>query len=366
MSKNIVIVTNIPSPYRVKLFDTMRKNYSEYKITVVYQNRGNFDRSWQIPQEMICNDVFLDAFTMTVKDQFDKKVLRFPRGVWKNFRKLKPDVVVISEYNPVSLMVMLWCRVHRVKYISWTDGTYEYEKGISRLQKLSRRLMIGYAAAYIASSTESKKNQIRYGAKEEDIYLSYLTVDTNKLYYEREEFHNKKLLFVGRLVETKGIDLLLDALCKLKMKDYTLTIVGDGADEEKLQKQVQALGLEKNVVFAGFHEGEELRAYYRENDIMVFPSRRETFGLVVLEAMCHSMPVICSKYAGCVNDLIVDGVNGRIIDPDDGEQLAGTIDAILFDVEAIKRMGQLAYKKSKSFSLMDSSNTFMQAIEKTL
>ena len=200
MSQNIAIVTNIPAPYRVTLFDYIRKKYEDYYVTVIYQNRGNFDRSWYIDDSMISGDIFLDTFYFTINGKFDKRVIRFPRGVWKSLRKIKPDVVIIVEYNPVSLATMLWCMFHKVKYISWTDGTIEYEKGISMAQKWARKLLIGHASAFIASSTESKRNQMMYGASEEKIYLSFLTVDTQKLYYERKEYSSKKLLYVGRLV----------------------------------------------------------------------------------------------------------------------------------------------------------------------
>lgn len=365
MQRNVAILTNIPSPYRIELFDYMRKHYETYNITVVYQNRGNVDRSWHIDDSMINRDIFLDAFHVTINGQFDKRVIRFPRGVWKTFRKIRPDLVVISEYNPVSLAVMLWCRLHKTKYISWTDGTIEYEKSISKAQKLARRWTIRHASAFLASSTESKKNQMLYGASEEKIYLSLLTVDTQKLYYEREKYHGDTLLYVGRLVEIKGLDLLLQAISRVKTYDLTLTIVGDGVEEERLRDIVRQLGLDKKVEFVGFKEGEELYQYYHKSDIFILPSRLEPFGLVVLEAMCNSMPIICSKYVGCIPDL-VDEDNGIVVDPYHIDLLAEAIDLLASDSERVKRMGQASYDKAKEFSIQSSGDEFMKAVVNTM
>ena len=365
MQRNVAIITNIPSPYRIKLFEYMRKENQEYNITVVYQNRGNFDRSWHIDHSMISRDIFLDAFHLTTKGQFDKRVIRFPKGLGKALQRINPDIVVIAEYNPVSLFAMLWCRLHKIAYISWTDGTIDYEKDISKLQKMLRRLMIKHASAFLASSTESKKNQMMYGAPEEKIYLSFLTVDTQKLYFEREQYHSKKLLYVGRLVEIKGVDLLLKAFAKVKTVGVTLVIVGDGAEEESLRDIVKQLGLEAKVEFVGFKEGEELYQYFQKSDIFILPSRMETFGLVVLEAMCNSMPIICSQYVGCIPDL-VDEDNGMIVNPYDTDSLTEAIDLLASNEGRVRQMGQNSYGRAKQFSIEASGDEFMRAVISTI
>lgn len=365
MIHNIAIVTNKPAPYRVALFDYIKKNYKDYCITVVYHTRKDVNRSWHIDDSLICTDVFLNTYDITLKGRFDKWVIRFPKGVWKAFKIIKPEIVVISEYGPVSLAVMTWCRLHRVKYISWTDGTYAFEKGISKVQKLARHLIIRHASAFIASSTESKKNQMMYGAPEEKIYLSFLTVDTQKLYYIREKYDNKKLLYVGRLVEIKGIDLLLQAMAKTTRTEVSLTIVGDGIEEDKLRKSVQVLGLDSRVRFIGFVEGEELHRYYQECDIFILPSRLEPFGLVVLEAMCNCMPVICSQYAGCIPDLINEKT-GVVVNPYNTDRMAEIIDMLALDNNMVTQMGHASYNKAKQFSIQKSGDDFVKAINSIL
>ena len=154
---------------------------------------------------------------------------------------------------------------------------------------------------------------------------------------------------------------MLQAFCKVKADDVTLTIVGDGVEEENLRNTVKQMGMEERVEFIGFKEGEELLRYFRASDIFILPSRLEPFGLVVLEAMCNSMPIICSKYVGCIPDL-VEGDNGIVVHPYDTDQLAKAIDFLASDEELVQQMGRKSYDKSKRFSIQLSGDDFMKAV----
>lgn len=364
--KNVVIITNIPSPYRVSLFESIRCYYKEYKITVVYQDRTEPDRSWIVNEDMLKDDIFLKALSFNCRENFGKKIVRIPMGLNKTLGMLRPDVVVIAEYNPVAIIAAMWCRRHKVKYISWTDGTRQFERGIGKAQILARKYIIGHAAAFLASSTRAKENQIFYHADPDRVFTSMLTIDTKNFYYEKKQFHNKKILYVGRLTEIKGVDLLLRALAKVKANDYILYIVGDGTEEDNLKKLAMQSGIADKVVFQGFHEGDSLIAFYRECDIFVLPSRNEAFGLVILEAMCSSMPVVCSSYAQGAYDLIEEGVNGFCVDPYQADDFAKTMEALLEDVHMVEDMGKKSYEKSKNYSIEKSASVFMEAINEVI
>lgn len=134
-----------------------------------------------------------------------------------------------------------------------------------------------------------------------------------------------QLIFVGRLVHQKGVDLLLSALARLPAKARPfLLIIGDGPIRAALTQQAARLGLAGDVKFAGWVARDDLPALYRQSDIMVMPSRDEGMPNVVLEAMACSLPVIASRVAGNV-DLVDEGVTGRTFESDDVGQLATAI-----------------------------------------
>ena len=236
----------------------------------------------------------------------------------KTLRGIAPDVVFAMEYNPTILRAVHWCRRKKIPFISWTDGTLHSERGIGKVQRLSRSYIIKRAAAFIASSTASKEAQIAYGADPDKCFLSYLTVDIRKYLFDKYGTGEavktgKQLIYVGSLIQRKGLDLLLPALAKTE-PDIRLVIVGEGQEKPELEAQIADLGLKERVRFCGYVEGEALQKLYRESDAFILPTREDCFGLVILEAMCASLPVISSKYADGARDLVTEGENGYIVD----------------------------------------------------
>ena len=111
---------------------------------------------------------------------------------------------------------------------------------------------------------------------------------------------------MGSLIQRKGLDLLFPALAQTR-EDICLMIVGEGQEKEALMEQAKKLGITSRIRFLGYVEGEPLRELYHNADVFILPTREDCFGLVILEAMCASLPVIPSKYADGAFDLVQEG-----------------------------------------------------------
>ncbi len=118
------------------------------------------------------------------------------------------------------------------------------------------------------------------------------------------------LLYVGRVSAEKQIDEIKPVLEAIP--NARLAIVGDGPYRETLEKHFA----DTNTHFVGYLEGETLGAAYASADAFVFPSRTETLGLVLLEAMAAGCPVVAARSGG-IPDIVTDGVNGYLFDPKD-------------------------------------------------
>jgi glycosyltransferase involved in cell wall biosynthesis len=132
------------------------------------------------------------------------------------------------------------------------------------------------------------------------------------------------LLYAGRLSPEKGLESLawmLDALPGVR-----LALVGDGPDRARLQRVFAGLP----VVFPGFLRGAELAAAFASADVFVMPSRTETLGFVVLEAMSSGCPVVAAR-AGGIPDLVQHGEDGILYDPDHPEQATEAVRELLAD-----------------------------------
>ncbi len=151
------------------------------------------------------------------------------------------------------------------------------------------------------------------------------------------------MTFSGRLVERKGVSVLLEAWGKLAKdhQDVLLVIVGGGPLEKKLKDQSRELGIEENVKFFGFVNN--IGDYLAATDIFVFPSFQEGFPNSVLEAMACGIPVISTKIGGVV-DVIRDGENGLLVEPGNVNQLADALKKLISDAEYASTLGKNALK----------------------
>jgi glycosyltransferase involved in cell wall biosynthesis len=128
-----------------------------------------------------------------------------------------------------------------------------------------------------------------------------------------------------RLVPGKGVDLLVDALSHLPPGD-TLIVAGEGPEREALEARAAAAGVAGRVRFAGWVDPDHKDAFFRELDLFALPSRYDSFGMGLIEAMARGVPVV-GLDGGAARDVLRDGVEGRLAPPT-AEGVAAAIDAL--------------------------------------
>ena len=363
--KRAVIITNIPAPYRVDFFYYLQMQVSEIKFYVIYSSRTEDNRKWEVNQEKLKNSIFLESATIKIKKRYDVKYIHIPKGVKKTLNRIQPDVVIGSEYNPTIIQAVNYCKKRGIPYVSWTDGTLFSERHINQLQKIFRRYVIRSASSYIASSTKSMEAQQAYGADIEKIKISYLTVDVEQYIQERQPAQEKRLLCVGSLIERKGIDLLLRACAHVK-QSWHLALAGQGPEEAYLKQLAKSLGIEQKVEFLGYLNQKELLKEYKRSYGLVLPTREDCFALVILEAMCSGLPVVCSQYADGVYDLIEDEKTGYIVNPLDETAFAQKLEQLLADPKKAWLMGEKARNATKKFRFSCVAFGFLEAVSLAL
>lgn len=145
---------------------------------------------------------------------------------------------------------------------------------------------------------------------------------------------NRFVLGLGRIVEKKGFDLLLEAFARLAdgHPDLGLVIGGDGPARSSLVEAIGAKGLDARVALPGPLSRGQVAWVMQAADVFVLPSRVEPFGIVVLEALRAGCPVVVSSRGGAV-EIVRDGEDGFVVDPTDTAALARAIDRALSDAE---------------------------------
>jgi phosphatidyl-myo-inositol dimannoside synthase len=186
----------------------------------------------------------------------------------------------------------------------------------------------------------------------QDTALLYPTVDGSVvLSLEKERPSGKTILFVGRLVERKGVDDLLRALplVKNKISEIRLEIVGDGPQRKELERITANLGLSGSVRFFGELRGEDLANRYRQCTIFAMSSKSlkddvEGFGTVYLEASLYGKPSVGTKTGG-IPEAILDGETGILVEGGDVSGLATALTLLLTDESLALRLGENARKR---------------------
>lgn len=340
MSK-VLLITNIPAPYRVDLFYFMQTHQQTHDFFVIYTNRNEENRQWKIDEHKLLQSTILQSKVIARKGKNDVRYVHLPMHLTREISRINPDVVIAWEYNPSALKALLWGRRHGKKFIHLTDGTLYSERNIGRVQKLVRKIIISHADAYIASSTKAREKLLQWGASPQKIFMSLLTVDITKFQFCEKHENQHILLFVGSIIPRKGLDLLLRALPKLH-QPFQLLIVGDGPAEEKAKLMTMAdeLHIAQHIQWLGFQSGEALAEAYQKASAFVLPTREDCFGLVLLEALCSGTPIVASKYADGAYDIVHSGENGLIVDPEDADALANALDSILGSEQVQRRYSQ--------------------------
>lgn len=159
------------------------------------------------------------------------------------------------------------------------------------------------------------------------------------------------VLFVGRLVERKGVVHLVEALARLPGRHQArLVVVGEGPERPRLEARARELGVAGRVEFRGRVGDADLRRAYQNTDVFVLPavldSRGDTEGLgvVLLEAMNYGVPVIASRIGGIV-DIVADQETGVLVPPGDPAALATALQTLLADPARSRRLGEAGRRR---------------------
>jgi len=171
---------------------------------------------------------------------------------------------------------------------------------------------------------------------------------------QRERRAAFQVLFVGRLVERKGVTHLIEAVRRLPAELHArLVVIGDGPERTVLDAQARAAGMSDRVAIRGRVSDAELRAAYAASDALVLPSildargDTEGLGVVLLEAMSYGVPVVASDIGG-ITDIVEHDRSGLLVPPADPAQLARALERLARDPALAARLGTAGEQRVRS------------------
>lgn len=224
-----------------------------------------------------------------------------------------------------------------------------FDRNLRQLLRLADRTL--YFSAFMQNEA------IRLGARPERartvdkaVDLSQFGVIENRVAVRRQLGFGDRpmILTVGGLIRRKGIDLILEALARLRNRfDFSFVVCGEGPERNALEALAQRLSLEDRTYFMGQVSREQIPTFFGACDIFVLASVLEAAGNVLFEAMGSGRPIVCTRSGG-PGEYVEDGVSGFVVPVSNSEALAERIAALLSDPALGDRMGQEGLRAART------------------
>lgn len=305
-SIRVVLITNIPAPYREKIHEII-SNEAEFDYYVIYCKELESNRQWKFVFGSY-DKIILKGFSL----KFNNRDIHFNRRVIHTLNLLNPDVVITSGFQPTMLLAFIWSYIMKKKHITFTDATIHSEKKLSFIHKFLRNSILKRTNAFIGASKKSLEWYKGYGINK-NLFISNLCID-NHLFSKYESGDKQfDIMFSGQFIERKMPLFFVEVayLIKKKLGFCKTLIIGSGYLKNKIIAQLQKYKIEYE--YPGFIQQSELPKYYANSKLLLFPSLSDPWGIVANEACAVGTPVITCKNTGVANELVIHGENGYVL-----------------------------------------------------
>lgn len=259
------------------------------------------------------------------------------RFTWLTGKQAKGSDIIHCNWTLSGLAAYLSKFIHKTPYVITVQGSDVFKTIHIPVVRSLIGLALRKASHVIALSNELKTATIRFGVPAENITVIPNGVNISQFPVGSKEGRKNQLIFVGSLIERKGVSYLIQAMASLvaAQPDIRLVIVGEGKDRSLLEELASQLGLQENVIFMGTQSQEKVSELMRESRLFILPSIEEGQGVVLVEALASGTPCIGSRVGG-IPDVITPDV-GKVVDAGDVTGLAEAIIVLTSNVEIWNR-----------------------------
>ncbi len=363
MKRRLVILTEIISPYRIPLFNALVQEEGIDPYVIFLSETDPALRQWRVYKEEI-------RFPYCVLPSWRRRVGGYNallnRGLNRALGSARPDVILCGGYSYVaSWQALAWAKSHHVPFFLWSESVLQDRRNGHAVVEFLKNQFLRKCDGFVVPGTSAREYLLAQGIDGCAVFTAPNAVDNEFFAHaadaarqnegtKRSELSlpERYFLFVGRLVWEKGVLDLLAAYAKLDAETRQkvgLVFVGEGKAHHELEAQARSVS--PGVVrFAGFVHREQLADYYALAEALILPTLTDTWGLVVNEAMASSLPVVVSRVAGCITDLIRERWNGMLVSAGDVPSLSSTMQLLASQPDLVASMGAHSREHIRQYS----------------
>jgi glycosyltransferase involved in cell wall biosynthesis len=336
---------------------------------------------WQGPDTIVTNNVHLHG-VCKVRELYNedgvrsiKEALIFSLKVLPPLLKADYDVIDCNQFPYLPCFSGKIASIIKRKplVITWLEVWDTYWRSYlgnigGSFGRMIERLTMRLPDGIVAISQKTRIDLIKRGkVRSERIDVIPVGIDLERIVKIAPARESTDVLFAGRLIHEKRVDLLLNAIAVAKKEIPTITcaIIGDGPERGLLEHLAVKLGVEENVSFTGFVDQDGLTAYMKASKVFVLPSIREGFGLVIVEANACGLPVISIRHdMSAVRELVEDGVNGFLVNDISSREIAEAITKLVTDEALRERLAENGFAMAKKYGWSDISTKIIDTYKK--
>ena len=234
------------------------------------------------------------------------QICKEPLKAYKKIKEIAPTHIHIGTEGPIGLAARIYCKLNKIPY---TTGYHtKFPEYLWKLARIPHFLTYSYlkvfhndSKAILVPSHSCKEELNKKGFNQVVVWTRGVAKNliSQKPYKKTK---SPKIIYVGRVSKEKN----LEVLCELQDK-FEITIVGEGPILERLKEKYPKIN------FTGYRFGRDLADIYREHDVFCFPSKTDTFGIVMIEALANGLPIAAFRVTGPV-DIVEEGKTGYLGD----------------------------------------------------
>lgn len=368
---NLVFLTNHVSPYRVSTLVELRRLVD--RLTVVLSSR---DCAPGLPEAGI--DVqYLDSLRIPRKRRHEngyveRYEVHVPYGVVGTLSRLNPDVLLCAEMGARTALGTLYARLYGKALVVHADLSEEYELGRGAARKTLRKTLLRAIDRVLVNGRSGARYIASLGYDPARLITLPYATDTDHFGQAVRTAPDDgvlRLLYVGQLIERKGLEpfirKLSESLATRPGLHVELSLAGSGDQRATLESVPRPANL--GLTFHGPVEYGRLAQFYAGFDVFVIPTLSDTWALVVNESMASGLPVLGSRQAQAVEEMVEDGRQGWVFDATSSMSLRDAIERCLDTPrDRIRAMGDAARATALRFSPAHSARQIHTACTQAL
>lgn len=349
----IAVISDEATPYRLHVLARVASEIPQVALNSIFTHTMS-SMPWQIDVDQSICAVAFPRWSLNKKWLISSHSIPLFLEIRRYLVARRVRLIVLLGYNNLTrFLLMCWARSQGIPLLITGDSNIfnESHHGMlfRGLKQVYLRLVVALVSGLMPMGTCGRAYYRMYADHNKPTFLFPYEPDYSRLNVpdssSRKSFLDRngllaarrRLLYSGRLIAVKRVDILLDAFMRIveHRPDWDLVIAGDGPLREELQRRVPRSAQDR-VKWVGFLQFDDLVACYHCCDALVLPSEREPWALVINEAVAAGLPVVATEVVGAAVELVRQGVNGLLVPPRNVQALT----AALLDVTDLDRNRQ--------------------------